>query len=146
MVKAIRWDAAQLAEYQRRTQPNKTAPAPVKPPSRSKYGSQKVEDAAGVKHDSKKEARRWVVLQILQDEGKITDLRRQVPFELAPKVKLEGEARTKPALRYWADFVYMQDGVLVVEDVKSVSTRKKEAYRIKRHLVATVLGIHIKEV
>jgi hypothetical protein len=122
------------------------APAgPVKPAKRAKYASKKVEQD-GEKFDSQKELRRWNELQMMQAEGQISDLRRQVAFELAPAVHLLGEARMKPALRYWADAVYQQNGVQVVEDTKSAPTRKKEAYRIKKHLLATVHGIHIKEV
>lgn len=140
---AIRWTPGMLDEYQRRTA--KPTPAPTPAPKRSKYRSQKVEQD-GIKFDSKKEARRWAELEIMQAEGQISGLKRQVPFVLAPAVKLEGEARTKPALRYVADFVYMQDGAQTVEDCKSAPTRKLPAYRMKRHLMATVLGIHIKEV
>lgn len=113
--------------------------------ARGKYGSSKVE-RGGQKFDSVKEACRWVTLEQMAAAGQITELRRQVPFVLAPAVKLAGEARTKPALRYFADAVYKQAGQLVVEDTKSPPTRKKEAYRIKRHLMATVHGIHIKEI
>jgi TPP-dependent pyruvate/acetoin dehydrogenase alpha subunit len=112
---------------------------------RSKYRSRKVE-RDGQKFDSQKEARRWDVLGQLAAQGEIAELRRQVSFVLAPAVRLEGEKRTKPALRYFADAVYQQAGHLVVEDTKSPATRKKESYRIKRHLMATVHGIHIKEI
>jgi hypothetical protein len=141
---AIRWTPGMLDEYQRRTA--KPTPAPtVAPAKRSKYRSQKVEQD-GIKFDSKKEARRWSELQMMQVEGQISGLKRQVPFVLAPAVKLEGEARTKPALRYVADATYMQDGQMVVEDTKSAPTRKTPIYRAKKHLMATVHNIHIKEV
>jgi hypothetical protein len=112
---------------------------------RSKYGSRKV-DLAGQKFDSQKEAHRWIDLEYLAAAGKITDLCRQVAFVLAPAVRFPGEKRMKPALRYVADAVYQQDGQRVVEDVKSDPTRKTAIYRAKKHLMATVHGIHIKEI
>lgn len=145
MTKAVRWSAEQLAEYLRRTKVEKVAPAPDLPPSRAKYGNRKVEDADGVTHDSKKEARRWAELQQRQAAGEISELRRQVPFVLAPAVRLDGEARMKPALRYVCDFCYIQDGKLMIEDVKSAPTRKTAIYRAKKHLMATVHGLQISE-
>ncbi len=111
----------------------------------SKYRSRKV-TLGGQTFDSQKEAHRWIALQDMAAAGKIADLRRQVPFVLAPPVRLTGEKRAKPALRYVADATYQQDGQLVVEDVKSDPTRKTAIYRAKKHLMATVHGIHIKEI
>ena len=47
-------------------------------------------------------------------------------------------------MRYFADFVYEQDGKQIIEDVKG-QDKVTEGYRIKRHLLA-VAGIHIVEV
>lgn len=131
-----------LDEYERRKKPvpvlAKTSPKP------SKYASEKVEHQ-GEKFDSKKEGRRWLALLELQKAGKISDLKRQQSFVLAPAVKLAGEARTKPALRYLADFTFMRDGVLVIEDCKSKPTRKLPIFRAKKHLMKTVLGLDITE-
>ena len=44
---------------------------------------------------------------------------------------------------YIADFVYIQNGNLVVEDTKGFRT---EAYKIKRKLMLHVHGIRIKEI
>lgn len=142
MGNAIRWDEKTLAEFHARTKAKAAAPAK---PKRGKYGGEKV-DQGGHKFDSKKEARRWLELEQLERAGQITDLKRQFAFVLAPAVRLAGEVRMKPALRYIADAVYLEAGQLVVEDTKSTPTRKKEAYRIKKHLMATVHGIQIKEV
>lgn len=120
-------------------------PAQTGTPARSKYAAEKVE-RDGEKFDSKKEGRRWVELKMLETTGAITDLQRQVAFELAPAVRLAGEARMKPAIRYISDFTYKENGVLVIEDCKSDPTRRLPAYRMKKHLMATVLGLQIKEV
>lgn len=141
MTKAIRWSDDELnAHLARRAKP---APAPAAKPN--KYAAQKVEQD-GVKFDSKKEARRWAELEARAAAGEIRDLRRQVAFVLAPAVRLDGEKRMKPAIRYFADFTFVEKGVLVVVDAKSAPTRRLPAYRMKRHLMATVLGLQIKEV
>ena len=81
---------------------------------------------------------------MLQRAGKIAGLTREVPFVLAPGVKIEGEKRARPALRYFCDFLYTTaDGRMVAEDAKGVST---PLYRAKKHLLATVHGIHVREV
>lgn len=90
---------------------------------------------------SKREARRATDLKLLEKAGQITRLQEQVPFVLAPAVMLDG--KKKPALRYVADFVYEEEGQRIVEDAKGVRTRD---YRIKRHLMKSVLGIEVREV
>lgn len=99
---------------------------------RSKYGAKKTV-VDGIKFDSKAESRRWQDLLTLQRAGEISDLMRQVPFELAPKIKYTGAARATPALRMVVDFVYKDKvGETVYEDCKGMVT---QAARIKRHLM-----------
>ena len=104
----------------------------------NKYGAKKIKDpATGFVFDSKAEFIRWCELRILERAGKISDLQRQVKYELIPKQK--GER----ACTYLADFVYKDsDGNTVVEDTKGVKT---DAYRIKKKLMLFVHGIRIKE-
>ena len=106
----------------------------------SKYRNVKCEHQ-GQRYDSKRERDRHIDLMLLERAGQITDLRRQVAYELAPRVKLGG--RFKPALRYFADFTYTENGASVTEDVKG-GGRVTEAFRIKAHLMATVHGIEIR--
>lgn len=110
-----------------------------------KYNNTKTE-TNGIKFDSKKEERRYTTLKAMERNGIIQDLKMQVPFVLAPKVRFSNESRAKPELRYVADFVYMRNGQRIVEDVKSEATRKKDTYRIKKHLMMSVHGIEITEV
>ena len=112
---------------------------------RNKYNAVKIEKD-GMKFDSQKEYKRYIELTAQLQRGEILELKCQVKFELAPKVKIAGEKRAKPALRYFADFTYISNGVLVVEDVKSAVTRKLQSYRQKKHLMKTVHDIDIKEV
>jgi hypothetical protein len=73
----------------------------------------------GIDFQSMKEAKRYNELLLLLKAGEISNLRLQVPFELAPSVKFDGEPRKKPALRYLADFVYNdKNGNQIVEDAK----------------------------
>lgn len=103
----------------------------------AKYGNTKVE-VDGVPFDSKREATRWQELRLLERAGEISDLRRQVRYELVPK--LPGE---RP-VDYIADFVYRdKNGNEVVEDVKGVRT---PVYVIKRKLMLWRHGIRIQEV
>ena len=44
-------------------------------------------------------------------------------------------------MKYIADFTYIENGVLVVEDVKGVQTPD---FRMKRRLMITVHGIQIR--
>ena len=89
-------------------------------------------------YDSKKEARRHRELLLLERAGKITNLERQVKFELIPKQ--DGER----ACTYVADFVYenVDTGEKVVEDTKGFKT---EVYRIKKKLMLWVHKIRIIE-
>lgn len=92
----------------------------------SKYNSQK-SMVDGLTFGSNAEARRYCELQMLANMGEISELRRQVPFELVPKC---GKNR---AVMYKADFVYRgSDGAEVVEDVKGMKTKE---YIIKRKLM-----------
>ena len=111
----------------------------------NKFNAQKIEKD-GMKFDSQKEFKRYIELTAQMQRGEISELQCQVKFELAPKVKIAGEKRAKPALRYFADFTYMSNGKLIVEDVKSVVTRKLASFRNKKHLMKTVHDIDIKEV
>ena len=103
---------------------------------KNKYGARKVTSPDGHVFDSKKEFVRWCDLRLLERAGKISDLKRQVKYELIPKQ--DGER----ACNYVADFVYCQDGNTVVEDCKGFRT---EGYKIKRKLMLWVHGIKVKE-
>lgn len=110
--------------------------------TRSKYGAKPCQIGTE-KYRSQKEAARHQWLLSMQKAGQITDLKREVAFLLAPGVKIEGENRARPAVRYFADFVYFTpDGRRIVEDAKGFQT---PLYRLKKHLMATVFGISVRE-
>jgi len=106
----------------------------------SKYKNQKT-TINGIAFDSKAEAKRYLALYLLQASGRIRGLERQVVYELAPAVKFEGATRKTPALRYVADFGYWEGDKRIIEDVKGVQT---PAFKIKRHLMKTVLGLDVR--
>lgn len=136
----------------------------MKMKSGNKYGAKKIKDpATGYEFDSKAEFTRWCELRILMRAGKITDLDRQVSFELIPTQREENtevfkagpcKGLPKPGAiierpcTYIADFVYKDaDGKTVVEDTKGY--KKGAAYDlfvIKRKLMLWIHGIRIKEV
>lgn len=89
-----------------------------------------------IKFDSKKEAKRYIQLKQLERAGLIKKLRLQVPFVLIDKSVYGRE------IRYVADFVYVENDVEIVEDVKGVKT---PIYKLKKRLMAERYGIKIKE-
>lgn len=122
----------------------------------NKYGSRKVA-VDGITFDSKKEAQRYCELRLLEKAGQITNLQRQVKFELIPTQREEStevyKAGPKKGLPkpgavienptfYIADFVYMENGKKVVEDAKGYKTPE---YKIKKKLLLWVHGIRIRE-
>lgn len=109
----------------------------------NKYHSKKIATPDG-KFDSKKEHRRWLQLKMMQEEGLIKDLRRQVPFELIPSQKKNGKVVERP-VKYVADFVYTQtrNSEEIVEDTKGFKTPD---YIIKRKLMLYTHNIEIREV
>ena len=109
--------------------------------SSAKYHNRKVV-INGQLFDSAKEAKRWAELRLMEKAGMISDLRRQVPFELIPSQKRNGKTIERACI-YKADFVYKQDGTEIVEDVKGMRTPE---YIIKRKLMLWEFGIVIHEI
>lgn len=88
------------------------------------------------KFDSKKEAKRYGELLILEKAGVITSLNKQVPFVIFESFK-DKAGNTERGVKYIADFVYYdrEKKTLIIEDVKSPITKKLPSYIIKRKLV-----------
>lgn len=123
----------------------------------SKYHSRKV-TVDGVTYDSVKEYRRFKELSLLERAGTIQNLQRQVKYVLIPAQReycddIYTRGRNKGCFKpgklierecsYIADFVYIQNGEIVVEDTKGFRTKD---YIIKRKLMLWNYGIQIKEV
>lgn len=106
----------------------------------SKYGNKKFK-ADGILWDSKKEFARWCELRILEKGKVISDLQRQKEFELIPKQR-DSQGKAIRAVKYKADFVYIENNKLIVEDCKGFKT---EVYKLKKKLMLYVHGIEIRE-
>lgn len=96
----------------------------------NKYGANHAMCCQGHVHDSKKEAQRCNELHLLMRAKQISNLEIQKKYELVPARKYTGMANER-AVTYIADFVYMENGKLVVEDCKGYRTKE---YIIKRKL------------
>lgn len=91
---------------------------------RNKYGNIKIKHN-GHTFDSKVELARYCDLVIRQTAGEITNL------EVHPKYDLHAPDGTKIGT-FKPDNSYIENGVLVVEDVKSLPTLKEKYFRWKR--------------
>ena len=123
-----------------------------------KYGNKKIV-AGGLTFDSKKEFTRYCELRLLEKAGKIQDLQMQVKYVLIPtqyepiprysqktgKRLKDKEVCIEQECAYIADFVYKENGTLVVEDTKSEPT-KTRTYKLKKRLLFEKYGIEIKEI
>ena len=120
----------------------------------NKYHAKKV-SIQGEVFDSKKEARRFLELQMLEKAGKISGLQRQKKFVLVPAQyepettgprggKIKGKLLERE-VAYYADFVYFdeEEKDFVIEDTKGVRTLD---YIIKRKLMLWLNGYQIREV
>lgn len=110
----------------------------------------------GIVFDSRKEALRYRELSMLWRAGVISDLELQKEFELIPaqyetfprygkkgqRLK-DGKRCIEKPVKYKADFVYKENGSVIVEDTKGVKTKD---YIIKRKLMLHIHNIKIKEV
>lgn len=124
----------------------------------TKYNATKV-TIDGITFDSRREAKRYQELKLLERAGEIRDLELQKEFELIPNqyaadttttLKNGKEKVVKGKLLerkcvYRADFTYadVKSGETVVEDAKGFHTKE---YTIKRKLMLYVHGIKILEV
>lgn len=118
----------------------KMQPKYFRKPSRNKYGARKTV-VGDIKFDSKKEANRWMELQLLERAGEISNLERQV------KIYLLGQyrplyTRTGRKMKITFDFAYIEEGVQVYEDAKGMPTRDYEV----RVAVARAMGLEVREV
>lgn len=102
---------------------------------KSKYHAVK-EVVDGIKFASRKEARRYRQLKMMEKAKAIQDLHLQVTF---PLIKQSEHGRE---IKYIADFVYYENGHMIVEDTKGYRT---DVYKLKKRMMAELYGIDIKE-
>ena len=105
----------------------------------SKYKSIKV-TVDGITFDSKREAKRYGELKIMEKAGLITQLETQPVYRL--------EVNGKLVCKYIADIEYFDKAtqLFIVEDVKSPYTAKLPVYRLKNKLMKALHNIDIQEI
>ena len=122
---------------------------------RNKYYNKKT-CIDGIEFDSRKEARRYQELKLMERAGVIQDLKMQVKYVLIPaqyetverygksgqRLK-DGQKLLEMECSYIADFVYTENGKEIVEDTKGIKTKD---YIIKRKLMLWIHGIRVREV
>lgn len=141
--------------------------APAVRENKNKLHAERTEDG----YASKREAKRAAELRLMEQAGKIQNLREQVRYVLVPAIyetesgKLVKDWAEKPkkelegqygklkilerSLVYVSDFVYEQDGETIVEDAKGMKKSNAAIYRIyvaKRKLMLHEYGIRVREV
>ena len=111
--------------------------------SQNKFGARKcVVD--GIEFDSAREAKRYRELALLLAVGEISDLNRQVKFDLLPAQHDSRGKVVERGVSYVADFTYFdKKGEWIVEDAKGMRTRD---YVLKRKMMLYFHGIRIVEV
>lgn len=110
--------------------------------AKSKMGNQRCQEGE-LTFDSKWERSRWRTLKALEQAGKISKLRRQRRYKWRTTYEANGKQWRNPRVHcYVADFVYIENGVEVVEDAKGFLTK---AYRQKRRIMKELFGITIRE-
>src|SRR4051794_16903047 len=117
---------------------NRLTPAEYKAliaPKKGRYGQNKrVKTEDGI-FDSKGEFKRWCHLRLLQKQGAITELERQVPFSF--------EHNGLHLCIYNADFTYRHNGALKVEDFKGNIITDEFRLKAKMMLAWYGLNVHI---
>lgn len=94
----------------------------------NKYNARKVV-IDGIEFDSTKEGKRYLVLKKAQEAGVINELKLQPRWDALPakketyvehlktKDKIKERTIVQP-IKYTADFSYIKDGAMIVEDIK----------------------------
>lgn len=127
---------------------------------RSKYGAVRT-TIDGITFASKKEAKRYAELKLLEKAGEIRRLRLQPRYALCPLVIENADARDLnagqptvrrvPVANYVADFEYearqrtyryLPEWAVTIEDTKGMKT---ETYKLKKRWFEAQYGIQITE-
>lgn len=105
----------------------------------NKYRAKRTE-VDGITFDSKKEARRYGELKLLERSGHVREIELKPRYELVVNGVLIG--------RYTGDFRYLESKVggwaVIVEDVKGYS-RKARDYPLRKKLMKALYDIEIRE-
>lgn len=112
-------------------------------PKRSKYGNKKTM-VDGITFASKKEAMHYVYLKVLETNGEIKNLERQVRFTFPAGTGIIRHVKSKRPVMYISDFRYIgSDGSVHVVDVKGMRTAE---FKLKAALMLHLNNIQVEEV
>lgn len=95
----------------------------------NKYRNKKI-IIDGIKFDSIAEGSRYKELKLLEKGNYITELKLQPKFELQEKYT-NSKGEHIRAITYRADFSYIENGKLIVEDVKGMETKE---FKLKKKM------------
>lgn len=120
--------------------------------TKNKFGAKKVV-FKGIEFDSQKEMERYILLLHKQRHREIIGLRRQVGFTIIKKVvklvpvqlktKIRYDQRVvEMEARYHCDFLYEEDGKIIVEEFKSEQTAQLPDYILRRKLMINKIYDH----
>lgn len=94
----------------------------------SKYQNKKTQVGMYV-FDSIAESKRYKELALLEKAGQIKGLKLQPKFLLQEGFKKNGKTYRK--IEYIADFMYIENGKVIIEDVKGMET---DVFKLKRKM------------
>ena len=94
----------------------------------SKYRNKKTQIGMYV-FDSIAESKRYKELALLEKAGQIKGLELQPKFLLQEGFKKNGKTYRK--IEYIADFMYIENGKVIIEDVKGIET---DVFKLKRKM------------
>lgn len=122
---------------------------------KNKYNAKKV-IIDGIGFDSEKEGKRYVVLKKAQEEGVISDLELQPQYIILPAIKgtrvkhfkrkpdeVEEYTIQQP-IRYTADFRYVKNKEVVVEDIKGSKYTVSRDLPLRLKLMRYFNGIDVR--
>jgi len=132
---STRWTSADLASVRHRLYGQSTRP------SRKYRNEPQTQD--GHAFASKLEVRRYFELKTMAAAKLISELKVHPEFALHSP---DPNGIPRRVCVYIADFSYVRDGKLCVEDAKSTPTRQTAIYRLKKRMVEVEWGIEVVEI
>ena len=132
---STRWTAQDLAGVRHRLYGQSTRP------SRKYRNEPQTED--GHQFDSKLEMRRYFELKTMAAAKLISELKVHPEFALHSP---DPNGIPRRVCAYIADFSYVRDGKLILEDAKSAPTRQTAIYQLKRRMMEIEWGISVVEI
>jgi len=132
---STRWTESDLAGVRHRLYGQSTRP------SRKYRNESQIQD--GHAFASKLETRRYFELKTMAAAKLISELKVHPEFALHSP---DPNGIPRRVCVYQADFSYVQDGKLVVNDCKSPVTRVHSTYRLKRAMMQIEYGIEVIEI